>query len=49
MKKVSIPKGKYEYKINSNNIVAYGISHSKEEMELSLCTDVYDKLTCYAI
>lgn len=44
MKKVSIPKGKYEYKINSNNIAAYGISHSKEEMELSLCTDVYDKL-----
>lgn len=44
MKKVAIPKGKNEYKISSNSIVAFGISHSKEEMELSLCTDVYDKL-----
>lgn len=44
MKKVAIPKGKIEYNINSERIVAFGISHSKEEMELSLCTDVYDKL-----
>lgn len=41
---MAIPKGKYEYKINSDKIVAFGCSHSKEEMELSLCTDVYDKL-----
>lgn len=41
---MAIPKGKNEYKINSTKIVAFGISHSKEEMELSLCTDVYNKL-----
>nr|WP_217934758.1 hypothetical protein [Enterocloster clostridioformis] len=41
---MAVPKGKNEYKINSNKVVAFGISHSKEEMELSLCTDVYDKL-----
>ncbi len=41
---MAVPKGKNEYKISSNSIVAFGISHSKKEMELSLCTDVYDKL-----
>lgn len=41
---MAIPKGKNEYRISSDNIVAFGISHSQDEMELSLCTDVYDKL-----
>lgn len=41
---MAIPKGKNEYIINNTSIVAFGISHSKKEMELSLCTDVYDKL-----
>ncbi len=41
---MAIPKGKNEYRISSDSIIAFGISHSKKEMELSLCTDVYDKL-----
>ncbi len=41
---MAIPKGKNEYTINSNRIVAFGISHTDAEMEVSLCTDVYDKL-----
>lgn len=41
---MSIPKGKNEYTIKSNRISAFGISHTSAQMEVSLCTDVYDKL-----
>lgn len=41
---MAIPKGKDEYKVCSENVVAFGVSHSMEEMKQSLCTDVYDKL-----
>lgn len=44
MKRVAVPKGKNEYRINGDSVVAFGVSHSKKEMKLSLCTDVYDKL-----
>lgn len=41
---MAVPKGKCEYKIKNNRVVAFGVSHSREEMQLSLCTDVYDRL-----
>ena len=39
MKKVAIPKGKNEYKINSTKIVAFGISHYYRKVlaETKLC------------
>lgn len=41
---MSIPKGKTEYTIDSEKVVAFGISHSQQEMEDALCSEVYDKL-----
>lgn len=41
---MSIPKGKIEYTIESGKVVAFGISHSEQEMEDALCNEVYDKL-----
>lgn len=41
---MSVPKGKDEYTISGGNIVAFGISHSREEMQHIVCTDVFDKL-----
>ena len=41
---MSVPKGKDEYTISGGNVVAFGISHSREEMQHTVCTDVFDKL-----
>lgn len=41
---MSIPKGKTEYTIDGKKVVAFGISHSEQEMKDALCNEVYDKL-----
>lgn len=41
---MSMPKGKVEYVIENESVVAFGISHSVQDMEDSLKNEVYNKL-----
>lgn len=41
---MAVSKGTQEYLIESEKIVAFGVSHSDDEMRTALCGDVYDKL-----
>lgn len=41
---MSMPKGNEEYLIENEKVVAFGISHSTQEMEAALQNEVYDKI-----
>lgn len=41
---MAVSKGTREYSIESESIVAFGVSHTDAEMKEILCDDVYDKL-----
>lgn len=41
---MSMPKGNEEYLIENEKVVAFGISHSTQEMEDALKNEVYDKI-----
>lgn len=41
---MSIPPGKKEYEIENDKIVAFGVSHTEDEMLDALCSSVYERI-----